>query len=314
MRKYGKVECAIWGNPKFRLLSEDARNLFVYLLTCTHSNMIGCFFLPPEYAARDIIWSVERVSKGYTELYLNGFVTLCEQFSIVMINNFLKHNPFDNGNTSKAALKLFNEVPDKSIVKGRLASAIIEFCKHAHSPEILDILERYRNGIETVCHTHPDPVTGTGTVTGTETGACNSNFFVEQARPDQKKYRTKNSQSDGMQGELLEAKNETIQVFEYWKLKFQKTSRCVLDKKRKAAIDRALKSFSADELKMAIDGCIGDRDWMAKGFNNDIEFICRNAPNTEMFIGYFNNPRRTPQEIEIQKIMDLDLENHKPFW
>lgn len=167
MGLYGKIERSIWNCPKFKLLSDDAKILFVYLLTCKHGNMVGCFELPPEYAASDIKWGMERVSKGYMELYRNGFVTVCEQYSMVLINNFLKHNPLENPNAVTAALKLFNQIPDKSIVKCKLSRAIIEFCKHANHQKFMDILEPYRNGIETVSEGYSEPVTVTVTVTET---------------------------------------------------------------------------------------------------------------------------------------------------
>jgi uncharacterized phage protein (TIGR02220 family) len=150
---YAKIERSIWGNPKFKALSDDAKMLFVYILTCKHGNMLGCFELPIEYAASDMKWGLERVSKGYKELFRNGFITVCEGYSIVLINNFLKHNQLENPNTVKAALKLFNQIPDKSIVKGKLARAIIEFCKHANNPETVQILKPFQDRIETVCQT-----------------------------------------------------------------------------------------------------------------------------------------------------------------
>jgi uncharacterized phage protein (TIGR02220 family) len=160
---YAKIERSIWGNPKFKALSDDAKMLFVYILTCKHGNMLGCFELPIEYAASDMKWGLERVSKGYRELFRNGFITVCEGYSIVLINNFLKHNQLENPNTVKAALKLFNQIPDKSIVKGKLARAITKFCKHASSPESVQILKPFLNGIETVSEPYAKPVSVTET-------------------------------------------------------------------------------------------------------------------------------------------------------
>jgi len=49
----------------FRALPEDARTVFLYLLTCPHGNMCGIFYLPDLYAASDLQWDAETVSEGY---------------------------------------------------------------------------------------------------------------------------------------------------------------------------------------------------------------------------------------------------------
>ena len=82
--------------------------------------------------------------------------------------------------------------------------------------------------------------------------------------------------------------SEVAQVFEHWK-SVMDSPRSNLDKKRKTAIEARLKDgFSVDDLKSAIDGCrktphnMGDNDRGQKF--NDIELICRNAPNVERFM------------------------------
>ena len=48
---YGRIEETFWHDPKIRALSEDGRNLMLYLLTCPRKNRLGCFALDPFYAA-----------------------------------------------------------------------------------------------------------------------------------------------------------------------------------------------------------------------------------------------------------------------
>lgn len=112
MRDYGKVFCAIWASDDFRSLSEDGRALALYLLTCQHCTAVGTFRLPDAYAADDLQWSAERVSKGFAELLANGFATRDERSKWVCIAKFLDWNPIENPNQAKSAAKLIEQVPE----------------------------------------------------------------------------------------------------------------------------------------------------------------------------------------------------------
>lgn len=86
----------------------------------------------------------------------------------------------------------------------------------------------------------------------------------------------------------LSAKADSVAVFDYWK-QVMDSPKSNLDRKRKAAIEARLRDgFSVEDLKAAINGCrktphnMGDNDRGQKF--NDIELICRNAPNVERFM------------------------------
>lgn len=107
-----------------RRVSDDARLLALYLLTGQHTNMIGCFRLPDGYVSEDLSWTPERVSKGFDELSANGFATRDFSSKWVLIRNFLSWNSIENPNQGIAALRLFDQVPDKSTVKPELARVL----------------------------------------------------------------------------------------------------------------------------------------------------------------------------------------------
>jgi hypothetical protein len=112
MRDYGKVFCAIWASDDFRSLPEDGRMLALYLLTCQHCTAVGAFRLPDAYAADDLQWTAERVSKGFVELSRNGFATRDERTKWVFIPKFLDWNKIENPNQAKSAAKLIDQIPD----------------------------------------------------------------------------------------------------------------------------------------------------------------------------------------------------------
>jgi len=63
MGEYSKIQKRIWNSPTFNRLSEDAKFLWFYLLTCPHGNILGLFVLKPGYACADLGWSEERFRK-----------------------------------------------------------------------------------------------------------------------------------------------------------------------------------------------------------------------------------------------------------
>jgi hypothetical protein len=112
VRDYGKVFSRIWESADFRALSDDGRMLVMYLLTCQHGTISGCFRVPDGYACEDMGWDAERVSKGFANLAEKGFATRCESTKWVWIVKFLQWNQPENPNQRKAAVKQAQGVPE----------------------------------------------------------------------------------------------------------------------------------------------------------------------------------------------------------
>lgn len=113
MRDYGKVHTSFWTSSTIRALSEDGRYLAIYLLTSPHSNIAGTFRLPDGYVCEDLGWSSQRVSKGFAELFRNGFATRCEATKWVWVIKHLEWNPPENPNQRKSAAKIVGTVPSE---------------------------------------------------------------------------------------------------------------------------------------------------------------------------------------------------------
>src|SRR5262245_26949974 len=83
--------------PVFRgLLSDDARLLYLYLLTSPHVNSAGCYVLPEEYACADLKWAPERYHAARIELVENEMVCFDPKHEVVFITAWFKHNPVMN--------------------------------------------------------------------------------------------------------------------------------------------------------------------------------------------------------------------------
>ena len=114
---YTRVESKFWQDEKMRLISSDARHLMLYLLTSPHRNILGMYFLPIPYACFDLGWDEQRFGKGLSELLSKGCVKYDEDNHIVLVINFLKHNPLENQNQVKSAVDKLEQLPRTPLIK-----------------------------------------------------------------------------------------------------------------------------------------------------------------------------------------------------
>jgi len=106
------IATRIWHDEKFRDLPDDAKMLFVYLLTCPHGNMCGLFYLPSLYACHDLGWPEERYAAAIE--HLRGHV--CIEEDVILIKNFLRYNPIKGPKQAIGAARRLQEVPETSLI------------------------------------------------------------------------------------------------------------------------------------------------------------------------------------------------------
>ena len=96
MGDYARVKVKIWHSSTFSQLSNDAKLLWLYLLTCPHGNMLGCFILKKGYMIEDLQWSKKRLKRAFGEI-LNvkradggaGLVAFDADKNCVLIHNYM---------------------------------------------------------------------------------------------------------------------------------------------------------------------------------------------------------------------------------
>ncbi len=116
--RYQKIEVVIWNDEKFINLSQEARYLFLYILTSPHSNALGIYVLPKAYICEDLKWSAKQLGKPFSELLSKEIILYDETTRLVFIKNHLRHNPLENENQTKAAIKIIKELPKSPLIKG----------------------------------------------------------------------------------------------------------------------------------------------------------------------------------------------------
>lgn len=174
---YTRVESRFWQDEKMRSISDDARYLMLYLLTSPHRNIVGFYFLPSPYACFDLGWDEKRFMKALRELLDIGTVKYDINTHVVLIHNYLKHNPLENPNQVKSAIERLEEIPQTPLIEDFLA-IVKQFDKPFMQPLIERLQERFSK---------PGTVTVTGTGTGTESKGTES-AHTPTTKPEKIKY------------------------------------------------------------------------------------------------------------------------------
>ena len=152
---YTKIHDSIWSSLKRKKLSDTGKILYTYLLSCSHRNMIGLYYLPYAYAAADLDWSMDRVSKGFSELCAKCLIRYDDGYEMVFVSHFLEFNPLDNPKVESKASKVFEELPDSSV--------ILDFMR-----DLEELPKRYQTLIDTVSKRYAIQETETETEKETE--------------------------------------------------------------------------------------------------------------------------------------------------
>ena len=111
MREYGVIHTAFWTDDKIASLSTPATLLGAYLLSCPHSNAIGCFRLPMGYVSEDLGWSPDMVHEALGELAAIKFICRDESSGWTFIRKFLEFNTIENPNVGKACMRMIDAIP-----------------------------------------------------------------------------------------------------------------------------------------------------------------------------------------------------------
>lgn len=124
MRDYGVIHTAYWTDEKISALSVPAKLLGAYLLTCPHSNAIGCFRLPLGYISEDLRWDAKTVRDALAELAGINFICREDASGWTFIRKFLEHNTIENPNVGKACMRMVDAVPSSFPFFGLLITAL----------------------------------------------------------------------------------------------------------------------------------------------------------------------------------------------
>lgn len=111
MRDFTMVAPHVWRSPNFKhLKSDDAKYLFMYLLTNPHQNSAGVYALPAGYACSDLEWQLDRYYTALALLVDGGLIRIDEATEEVLIEKWFKHATPKNPKHMQGTRKLVCQV------------------------------------------------------------------------------------------------------------------------------------------------------------------------------------------------------------
>ena len=116
MRDFSKVSTTLWDSERFTGLgNDDARLLFVYILTSPHANSAGCYKLSDAYASADLRWTVHRYQEARQALIDSGMIEFDAKHAVVLIAKWFDHNPPMNPSHKNGTRGQLAKVPSEPL-------------------------------------------------------------------------------------------------------------------------------------------------------------------------------------------------------
>lgn len=125
---YSQVNSKFWQDEKMIKLNAITKYVFLHLLSCPNRNIWGCFHFSKTTAIEETGLSKKKYLIAFDELVNLGIIEYDEDSRMLLIVNFLKHNPIENDNQVKGAISKLIDLP-----KSKLWTAVIQsyskYCK-----------------------------------------------------------------------------------------------------------------------------------------------------------------------------------------
>ena len=122
MARYRKIDVRMWNDRKFRELSDNAKLVFILLLTHPDTTQIGTIRTRVSNLADELGWQRDAMSHAIQEVTLNGMIDADEKAGLMVINNFLKYNAPSSPNAFKSWRELIDLMPECDLLDRHVAN------------------------------------------------------------------------------------------------------------------------------------------------------------------------------------------------
>ena len=111
-RKYRKVDPRVWGDERFRLLSDRGKLLFLCVLTHPHLTNLGGMRATPHGLGEELGWEPAEAREEFTTLLKTGLVRFDAKGPLVWLPNFLRYNPPESPNAVRSWSRALDLLPE----------------------------------------------------------------------------------------------------------------------------------------------------------------------------------------------------------
>ena len=124
---YKQIHDTFWTDPKIRSLKPDEKLLFLYLISNSHSNYSGIYYLPKSLIAEETTLSNRGINRGMDTLSIGGFIKYDVELKIVWILKMLKFQSNDFKIGEKQMIGIINQL--KRLHNSILIKDFLEYYK-----------------------------------------------------------------------------------------------------------------------------------------------------------------------------------------
>ena len=153
--RYRILEPALWGQPRFRALTDTAKLLFLYVWTGRHTALVpGLYAVGQRALAEQLGWSLAKFQKGFAELERCGLAEADWQVGVVFVPDALHVEPPANPSVVKGWKSSWSEIPECPL-KAKVAALYWAHCEDRgttfldafiEATEITNPFSDYRHG------------------------------------------------------------------------------------------------------------------------------------------------------------------------
>jgi uncharacterized phage protein (TIGR02220 family) len=138
MTTYRTIQIKFWDNEA-RKLSPLAKLLSVYLLTCKHGNMLGCFIIPIAYIVEDLELSTDEVLTALKELEEKNLCAYDVAHRRIFLNHFIALDPIKNPKQAQCVRKIFSEISDDCALLPLVADGLLKHGRFLQEDFVADL-------------------------------------------------------------------------------------------------------------------------------------------------------------------------------
>lgn len=120
--RYRKISVRIWGDEKFRELSDRGKLAFLFCLTHPNLTGIGAMRATMAGLAAEIGWSEKAFREAFREPLAKGMARVDERACAVTLPRFIKHNPPESPNVVKSWKNIPDSLPECALIDDQIGA------------------------------------------------------------------------------------------------------------------------------------------------------------------------------------------------
>lgn len=123
-KKYRKVDPRIWGDARFRSLSDRGKLLFLFVLTHPHLTLLGAMRATPAGLAEELGWSPKDMAPEFESMLAQGIVQYDPSGPLLWAPNFVRYNSPSSPNVVASWRGSLELLPECEMLPAVLAAAL----------------------------------------------------------------------------------------------------------------------------------------------------------------------------------------------